>query len=96
MTPDTKTASKRSRPTAVVDPTDCTGCEICIAVCPVDCIALVDSDSSFLGVAVIDRETCTGCNLCAIDCPWEAISMVNPDGSLFDYDKQLQKARKYV
>ncbi len=87
---------KRKRATAIVDPIGCTGCEVCIVVCPVDCITLIESDLNFTGVSKVDQEICTGCNLCAIDCPWETISMVYTDGSLADYSKQLSKARGYI
>ncbi len=87
---------KRKKAVAVIDSVMCTGCEVCIVVCPVKCISIIESDLNFAGVAKVDQELCTGCNLCAIDCPWETISMVNPDDSLFDYSKQLMKARGYV
>jgi Pyruvate/2-oxoacid:ferredoxin oxidoreductase delta subunit len=54
----------------------CTGCEVCIAVCPVkDCILKFGDDPSTFGVYV-DYEICIGCQLCAKDCPWETIKMV--------------------
>ena len=91
-----KTLKKRKRAAAVVDSITCTGCEICSAVCPVNCITINESEFNFTGLSIVDQEICNGCNLCAIDCPWDAISMLNPDGSLFDYNKQLTKARGYV
>ena len=54
----------------------CTGCEVCIAVCPVpNCIVKFGDDPSTNGVFV-DYEICIGCQLCAKDCPWETIKMV--------------------
>lgn len=54
----------------------CTGCEVCIAVCPVkDCIVKFGEDPSTFGVYV-DYEICIGCMLCSKDCPWETIKMV--------------------
>jgi Pyruvate/2-oxoacid:ferredoxin oxidoreductase delta subunit len=88
--------NQRNRKLAVVDPIGCTGCEVCVVVCPVNCIKIEDSAFNFTEVATVDQKICTGCCLCAIDCPWETISMVYPDGSLADYSKQLNKLRGYV
>ena len=61
---------------ALVNLGACTGCEVCIAVCPVpDCIVKFGDDPSSNGVYV-DYEICIGCQLCAKDCPWETIKMV--------------------
>jgi Pyruvate/2-oxoacid:ferredoxin oxidoreductase delta subunit len=54
----------------------CTGCEVCIAVCPVpDCIEKFGDDPSNVGVWV-NYDICIGCQLCAKDCPWDTIRMV--------------------
>jgi Pyruvate/2-oxoacid:ferredoxin oxidoreductase delta subunit len=61
---------------ALVNLSACTGCEVCIAVCPVpNCIVKFGDDPSTFGVFV-DYEICIGCQLCAKDCPWETIKMV--------------------
>jgi Pyruvate/2-oxoacid:ferredoxin oxidoreductase delta subunit len=61
---------------ALVNLSACTGCEVCIAVCPVpNCIVKFGDDPSTFGVYV-DYEICIGCQLCAKDCPWETIKMV--------------------
>ncbi len=91
-----KTKQNMNKPKAVVDIIYYTGCEVCIQVCPVDCIVIVGSDLNFNGIAEIDEGICTGCNLCAIDCPWEAISMIKADGSNHNFDKQLIKMRGYA
>lgn len=46
---------------------ECTACETCLDVCPVEAIAIVD------GVAEIDQEECTECLTCLDECPVEAI-----------------------
>ena len=54
----------------------CTGCEVCIAVCPVpNCIEKFGDDPSNWGVWV-NYDICIGCQLCAKDCPWDTIRMV--------------------
>jgi Pyruvate/2-oxoacid:ferredoxin oxidoreductase delta subunit len=70
-----KGASK-ARIKAVVNLASCTGCEVCIAVCPVpNCIEKFGEDPTTFGVYV-DYEICIGCMLCAKDCPWDTIRMV--------------------
>lgn len=61
---------------ALISLTGCTGCEVCIAVCPVpNCIEKFGDDPSTNGVYV-NYDICIGCQLCAKDCPWETIKMV--------------------
>jgi Pyruvate/2-oxoacid:ferredoxin oxidoreductase delta subunit len=70
-----KGASK-AKTKALVNLSGCTGCEVCIAVCPVpNCIVKFGDDPSTFGVYV-DYEICIGCQLCSKDCPWETIKMV--------------------
>ena len=55
--------AKEPKQVAVIDQTGCTGCEACIAFCPVDCIEIVP------GPVYPDFM------LCARYCPWETIDM---------------------
>jgi electron transport complex protein RnfB len=77
---------------AVINADNCTGCESCLEVCPVDCIVLKKLDRGVLkGVeqwCEIDLERCVGCEVCVrlprkktdpydlTICPWDAIEMV--------------------
>ena len=76
---------------ALINADYCTGCEACIAVCPVDCILLVETDPGVKGVDAwceVDLERCIGCAFCVRVpkkqsdpyelkiCPWDAIEMV--------------------
>lgn len=76
---------------AVIIADYCTGCEACIAVCPVDCIAVIDTQLKVKGVHTwceVDFDRCIGCALCVRApkkksdpyelkiCPWDAIEMV--------------------
>jgi electron transport complex protein RnfB len=58
---------------------NCTGCEACIEVCPVDCIYKVPGEDqpSLQSFVDIDLERCIGCALCERWCPWDAIDMVD-------------------
>lgn len=73
---------------ALVNLSACTGCEVCIAVCPVpNCIVKFGDDPASNGVYV-DYEICIGCQLCAKDCPWETIKMV-PTATVYGHSTSL-------
>ena len=63
---------------AVIRADNCTGCEACIEVCPVDCIYKVPGEDqpSLQTFCDIDLDRCIGCSLCERWCPWDAIDMV--------------------
>src|SRR5881396_577190 len=65
---------------AVIRADNCTGCEACIEVCPVDCIYKVPGEDlpSLQSFVDIDLERCIGCDLCERWCPWDAIEMIVP------------------
>src|SRR5437879_5111769 len=68
--------ASRAKIKALVNLSACTGCEVCIAVCPVpDCIEKFGDDPTNFGVWV-NYDICIGCMLCVKDCPWDTIRMV--------------------
>jgi electron transport complex protein RnfB len=74
-----KARKKLPKELAVVRADNCTGCEACIEVCPVDCIYKVPGEDmpSLQSFVDIDLERCIGCKLCERWCPWDAIDMVD-------------------
>jgi len=75
---------------AVINADNCTGCEACLEVCPVDCIYKVPGEtiSVLQSFCEIDTERCVGCEVCIhiptkksdpyelTVCPWDAIELV--------------------
>jgi electron transport complex protein RnfB len=81
-----KVRKKIPKELAIINADNCTGCEACLEVCPVDCIFQIKN-----GVTQwceIDLSTCIGCEQCihvpggkgkiydVLVCPWDAIEMV--------------------
>ncbi len=67
----TKGVLAPSRFQAKVDAGSCTGCGMCVEICPVEAIALSAEDT-----AEVSAEACIGCGLCATVCPVEAITLI--------------------
>lgn len=75
--------SKKRKPKsiAVVDSGNCTGCQVCIPFCPVDCIEVDNftNGNSPINPVVIRYDECIGCSICAKVCTkltWDAIHML--------------------
>ena len=80
-----KTPRKKAPPKlAVIDQSGCTGCEVCIVFCPVDCIEIVPGieHTQLQQVVEVDLDRCIGCSLCAKNCPWDTIEMLPHDQAL--------------
>jgi electron transport complex protein RnfB len=75
------TRKKQPQTLAVIHQAQCTGCEACITVCPVDCIVKIPNPAlpELNPICRVDWDRCTGCTICARDCPWETIDMVYPN-----------------
>ncbi|MCY4523298.1 MAG: 4Fe-4S dicluster domain-containing protein [Halobacteriovoraceae bacterium] len=85
---------------AVVHQSGCTGCEVCIAGCPVDSIELVSGPNlqnpGFGQMVEIDIARCIGCQNCSQDCPWETITMYQHDDCFSAWEQETLKSGLYM
>jgi formate hydrogenlyase subunit 6/NADH:ubiquinone oxidoreductase subunit I len=85
---------------AVVHQSGCTGCEVCIAGCPVDSIELVPgpdpANPNFRQLVEIDVERCIGCQNCSQDCPWETITMYEHQDAFSAWGNETLKSELYI
>jgi heterodisulfide reductase subunit A len=60
-----------------VDKDLCSGCEVCVSVCPYGAIDLeTDPDNSEKQIAVVNKPLCKGCGLCSAACPSGAMQQL--------------------
>ena len=85
---------------AIVHQEGCTGCEICIAGCPVDSIEIVPGNNkdnpTFQQLVEIDISRCIGCKNCSEDCPWETIKMYNHDDAFTAWGNYTFSSELYI
>lgn len=85
---------------AVVHQSGCTGCEVCIAGCPVDSIELVPgpnpSNPIFQQTVEIDLARCIGCQNCTQDCPWETIMMYDNTDAFSAWSNETLFSSLYI
>jgi Na+-translocating ferredoxin:NAD+ oxidoreductase RNF subunit RnfB len=66
---------------AVVNEDRCTGCQVCVPFCPVDCIEPVAADKYedvMIPPVRVRQDECIGCEICVRACAkltWDAIAM---------------------
>lgn len=86
--PTAPAKKKKTKLLAIIHMEGCTGCDVCIEFCPVDCMYHIPGPEHILatnphaavnGVVIIDETVCIGCKLCAKYCPWETIEMIDSD-----------------
>jgi len=78
-----KITQKKKKPKmmAVVDEDNCTGCQVCVPFCPVDCIEVVPEEKYNIPIPPVQIRfnECIGCQICARVCrqmTWDAIDML--------------------
>lgn len=85
---------------AVVHQDGCTGCEVCIAGCPVDSIELVPGpdprNPGYQQTVEIDLARCIGCQNCSYDCPWETITMYKNEDAFIAWGNYTIKSDLYI
>ena len=85
---------------AVVHQSGCTGCEVCIAGCPVDSIEIVPgpnpSNPIFQQTVEIDLARCIGCQNCSQDCPWETITMYESTDAFSSWGTETLFSNLYI
>ena len=58
-----------------IDHAKCTGCGMCVTVCPHQILELQDKK-----VVIFDLDSCMECSACSINCPFEAITVAQGVG----------------
>ncbi len=76
-----QTKKRKPKLMAVVDEDNCTGCQVCVPFCPVDCIEVVPDDKYDIPIPPVQirYHECIGCQICARVCTqltWDAILML--------------------
>jgi NAD-dependent dihydropyrimidine dehydrogenase PreA subunit len=56
-----------------VDRKKCNGCNICVEICPLDCLRLDEDNKAYM-----KYDECWYCGSCEIECPEKAIKMRLP------------------
>ncbi len=77
-----KISYKKKKPKliAVVDSDNCTGCQVCVPFCPVDCIEPAPKERFNVPIPPVQirYNECIGCQICSRVCTkltWDAIRM---------------------
>jgi len=84
---------KKPKIVAIVDEDNCTGCQVCVPFCPVDCIELVPNEKYNIPLPPVQIRfnECIGCSICVRVCTqltWDAIDMIPT--AQFEEERQIE------
>lgn len=78
-----KEAPERFRGKLVWDPTNCTGCQLCVRDCPADALELIVVDrASKHFIMKYHSDRCIYCSQCVVNCRFNCLSLSNDDWEL--------------
>ena len=94
LAPSVKSKKRKPKLMAVVDEDNCTGCQVCIPFCPVDCIEPVPKEKYDIPIPPVQVRfnECIGCQMCAKACSsltWDAIRMMKTSDFEEKYDIEI-------
>jgi len=75
--------------TLAYDPGKCTGCGMCVAVCP-HAVFVMEGKKA----AITDKDLCMECGACLRNCPFEAISVRSGVGCAYALMMSQLKGRE--
>lgn len=91
------TKKKKPKTVALVFEGNCTGCQVCVPFCPVDCIE-TQPKSAYADRPIppvqIRFDECIGCQICVRACnrlTWDAIRMVPADQVELEFNIKLSE-----
>jgi NAD-dependent dihydropyrimidine dehydrogenase PreA subunit len=89
---------KKPKTVAVINTDGCTGCEVCIDFCPVDCIDILPGPQhkTLNKVVIVNEDVCIGCSLCAKYCPWETIDMLSYEPRVEEQEAKVEELKKQI
>ena len=94
LAPSVKSKKRKPKLMAVVDEDNCTGCQVCVPFCPVDCIEPVPKEKYDIPIPPVQVRfnECIGCQMCAKACSkltWDAIRMMKTSDFEEKYDIEI-------
>ena len=61
--------------TLMYNPDKCTGCGLCLEVCPQGVFVWNGKPAKIRAIRITDRDACMECGACMVNCAWSAIQV---------------------